>query len=62
MSEPVPIDVVRSRYPFAPDQDEAGLREHAEELERRRSSLGTEDLRGIEIAVTFDPRRSGSNG
>ena len=56
MSDPAPIDVVRARFPLTPDQDRAELEDHADHHGRLRSSLRTEDLRGTEIAVTFDPR------
>lgn len=61
MPDPAPMDVVRSRYPLAPAEDEAGLREYAEHLGALRDRLRIEDLQGIEIAVTFDARWGGSD-
>lgn len=62
MSDPAPIDVVRSRYPMAPDEDQAELQDYAEHLGHLRRALRTEALRGTGMAVTFDPRKTESDG
>lgn len=56
------IDVVRSRFPSTPANDAAELKAHAQHLGRLRDQLRVEDLRGLEIAVTFDPRGGGPDG
>lgn len=56
MPDIAPIDVVRRRFPSAPDDDVAELQKHAEYLGRLRDRLRVKDLHGLEIAVTFDPR------
>lgn len=61
MSEISSIDVVRSRFPSTPADDAAELKAHAEYMGRLRGQLRVEDLRGFEVAVTFDPRGGGSD-
>lgn len=68
MTEPIPtrepaptgparaLDMVRARFPRTPDDDGAGLREHAEHLAALRARVDLSALRGRESAVTFDPR------
>lgn len=61
MPDTSPIDVVRSRFPLAPDDEAAELQKHAEHLGRLRDQLRGEDLHGLEIALTFDPHGGESN-
>lgn len=60
MPEPAPIDLARSRFPRTPDEDRDELQDYAEHLDRLRRAVRGEKLRGVEIAVTFDPRGSGA--
>ncbi|HET7414082.1 MAG TPA: hypothetical protein VFI97_00080 [Arthrobacter sp.] len=53
MSDTPAIDVVRSRYSKAPDQDAADLQAFAEHLERLRQRVRAEDIHSTEVAVTF---------
>ncbi|WP_193106064.1 hypothetical protein [Brachybacterium sp. FME24] len=56
MSDPTPLEMVRARFPLAPDQDEAGLRAQAEHLADLRRHVDRERLRDAQPAMTFDPR------
>lgn len=62
MPDIAPIEVVRSRFPSTPADDAAELQKHAQHLGRLRDRLRVEDLHGLEIAVTFDPRGGEPNG
>lgn len=56
MPERDPIETVRSRFPSTPAEDAAELQEYGQHLARLRDQMRAEDLNGLEIAVTFDPR------
>lgn len=55
MAETTPWDIVRGRWPSSPPGDATELQEYANYLNNLRGRVSSDDLRGVEAAVTFDP-------